>query len=186
MDSAFQLADVSVAQLALIGAAALGGSVLGGLAGYGTGLVVPIFLAPVVGVANVVPVMAVGMIFANGSRATAFWRDIHWPHVRRVLLFGLPACVAGAYSYTLLDARWVALLRSSAPLAIAFEHFTAHLRVEHDRLVARNPGASEQHPFAGGSVHLATGPLSLIDLPALVAGLSSTRRSGAANREVRR
>ena len=113
MDSAFQLADVSVAQLALIGAAALGGSVLGGLAGYGTGLVVPIFLAPVVGVANVVPVMAVGMIFANGSRATAFWRDIHWPHVRRVLLFGLPACVAGAYSYTLLEARWVALLLGS-------------------------------------------------------------------------
>ncbi|MDH4096619.1 MAG: sulfite exporter TauE/SafE family protein [Betaproteobacteria bacterium] len=110
MDPAFQLADVSAAQLVLIGAAALGGSVLGGLAGYGTGLVVPIFLAPVVGVANVVPVMAVGMIFANGSRAMAFWRDIHWPHARRVLLFGLPACVAGAYSYTLLEARWVALL----------------------------------------------------------------------------
>ena len=110
MESAFQLADVSAAQLVLIGAVAFAGSVLGGLAGYGTGLVVPIFLAPVVGVANVVPVMAVGMIFANGSRAAVFWRDIHWPHARRILLFGLPACVAGAYSYTLLEARWVALL----------------------------------------------------------------------------
>ena len=51
----FQLADVGAAQLALIGAVALAGSILGGLAGYGTRLVVPIFLAPVVGIANVVP-----------------------------------------------------------------------------------------------------------------------------------
>ncbi len=110
MEPAFRLADVGVAQLALIGAVALAGSILGGLAGYGTGLVVPIFLAPVVGVANVVPVMAVGMIFANGSRVMAFWRDIHRAHARRILLFGLPACVAGAYAYTLLAPRWVALL----------------------------------------------------------------------------
>jgi uncharacterized membrane protein YfcA len=30
--------------------------------------------------------------------------------VRRVLLLGLPACLIGAYSYTLLNARWIALL----------------------------------------------------------------------------
>jgi len=84
--------------------------VLGGLAGYGTGLVVPIFLAPVVGVANVVPVMAVGMLFANGSRVAAYRRDIHWAQARRVLLLGLPACLAGAWGYTQLEAHWVALL----------------------------------------------------------------------------
>ena len=110
MGAAFQLADVGAAELALIALVALAGSILGGLAGYGTGLVVPIFLAPVVGVVNVVPVMAVGMIFANASRVAAFRRDIHWPHARRILAVGLPACVAGAYAYTLLEARWVALL----------------------------------------------------------------------------
>lgn len=110
MESAFQLADVGAAQLVLIGAVALAGSVLGGLAGYGTGLVVPIFLAPVVGVANVVPVMAVGMLFANASRVAAFWRDIHRPYAWRVLLLGLPACVGGAYGYTLLEPKSVALL----------------------------------------------------------------------------
>jgi len=110
MDTAFQLADVGAAELALIAAVAFAGSVLGGLAGYGTGLVVLIFLALVVGVVNVVPVMAVGMIFANGSRVAAFWRDIHRPYAWRVLLFGLPACVAGAYGYTLLEPKSVALL----------------------------------------------------------------------------
>lgn len=102
-----------LAQFVLIGVVAFGASILGGLAGYGTGLILPIFLAPAVGVANVVPVMAVAMVFNNGSRVAVFWREIHWPHARRILLFGLPACVAGAWAYTLLEARWVALLLGS-------------------------------------------------------------------------
>lgn len=110
MTEGFQLADLGAAQFLLIGAVAFAASILGGLAGYGTGLVLPIFLAPAVGIANVVPVMAVAMILNNGSRVAAFWRDIQWPHVRRILAFGLPACVAGAYGYTLLEARAVALL----------------------------------------------------------------------------
>lgn len=101
--------DVGAAQLALVGVVAFAASILGGLAGYGTGLVLPAFVAPLVGVANVVPVMAVGMAINNGSRVVAFWRDVSWPQARRVLLFGLPACVAGAWAYTLLDARAVAL-----------------------------------------------------------------------------
>jgi uncharacterized membrane protein YfcA len=119
--TAFQLADVGAAQFALVGAIAFAASILGGLAGYGTGLVLPVFLAPVVGVANLIPVMAVGMAINNASRVVAFWRDISWPHVRRVLLLGLPACVAGAWGYTLLAERWVALaigafLIASVPL----------------------------------------------------------------------
>ena len=104
------LADAQLLQWLLVGGVAFAASILGGLAGYGTGLVLPVVLAPVVGVANVVPVMALAMILNNGSRVAAFWRDIDWPHVRRLLLLGLPACVAGAYGYTLLDARWVAVL----------------------------------------------------------------------------
>ena len=68
IDASFQLAAVSAADLALIALVAFAASIVGGLAGYGTGLVLPIFLAPVVGVANVIPVMAVGMLLNNGSR----------------------------------------------------------------------------------------------------------------------
>jgi uncharacterized membrane protein YfcA len=106
----FPLGDAQLLQWLVVGVVAFAASILGGLAGYGTGLVLPVVLAPVVGVANVVPVMALAMVLNNGSRVAAFWRDVQWPHVRRVLLLGLPACVAGAYGYTLLDARWVALL----------------------------------------------------------------------------
>ena len=57
------------------------------------------------------------MLLNNGSRVVAFRADVQWPHARRLLALGLPACVAGAYSYTLLSADWVALLLGSFLLA---------------------------------------------------------------------
>ncbi|HET7527281.1 MAG TPA: sulfite exporter TauE/SafE family protein [Burkholderiaceae bacterium] len=100
-----------------VGVVAFLAAVLGGLAGYGTGLVLPIALAPAIGVANIIPVMAVAMMINNASRVLAFRHDIQWPHVRRMLLLGLPACLAGAWGYTRLDARWVALLLGAFLLA---------------------------------------------------------------------
>ncbi len=97
-------------QLALACFVAFVASILGGLSGFGTGLALPVFLVPIVGVKNVVPVMAVAMLFNNGSRVVAFWHEIQWQHVRLMLALGLPACVAGAYSYTLLSAQWVSWL----------------------------------------------------------------------------
>ena len=108
VDAPFALANVGAGQLALVGVDALAASILGGLAGYGTGLVLPAFIAPLVGVANVVPVMALGMAINNGARVVAFWRDIQWPQVRRVLLLGLPACALSAWGYTLLETRTIA------------------------------------------------------------------------------
>jgi len=93
-----------------VGVVAFLAAVVGGLAGYGTGLILPIALAPVIGVANIIPVMAVAMMINNFSRMLAFRHDIEWPHVRRMLWLGLPTCLVGAWGYTRLDARWVALL----------------------------------------------------------------------------
>ena len=104
-------------QLALACVVALAASTLGGLSGFGTGLVLPVFLVPLVGVVNVVPVMAVAMLLNNGSRVLAFWQDIQWTHACRVLALGLPACLAGAYGYTLLSSKWVAVLLGSFLLA---------------------------------------------------------------------
>lgn len=119
-------------QLALACAVAFSASILGGLAGYGTGLILPVFLVPVVGVGNVIPVMAVAMFFNNASRVGVFRNAIQWPHVRRILLLGLPACLVGAYSYTLLNARWIALLLGiflllSVPLRRLFNRAQVHL-----------------------------------------------------------
>lgn len=106
------------ARLALACVAAFGASILGGLAGYGTGLVLPVFLVPLVGVVNVVPVMAVAMLFNNGSRVVAFRREIDRVHAWRVLVLGLPAVLVGAWGYTRLPERGVALLIGSFLLAM--------------------------------------------------------------------
>jgi uncharacterized protein len=100
-------------QLVLACVIALAASTLGGLSGFGTGLILPVFLVPLVGVAHVIPVMAVAMLISNGSRVLAFHTAIAWPHARRMLLLGLPACLAGAYGYTLLSGPWVGTLLGS-------------------------------------------------------------------------
>jgi len=117
MNATLQALAASPTQFALACVVAFAASVLGGLSGFGTGLVLPVFLVPLVGVANVVPVMAVAMIFNNGSRVVAFWREIQWDHVKRMFAVGLPACFVGAYSYTLLSAAWIAVLLGTLLLA---------------------------------------------------------------------
>lgn len=57
------------------------------------------------------------MLLNNSSRVIVFWQNIQWLHVRHILVFGLPTCIAGAYSYTLLSADWVALLLGTFLLA---------------------------------------------------------------------
>ena len=84
--------SASPSQIALAGLVGFLSSLMGGLSGFGTGLVLPVLLAPLVGVTNVVPVMAVAMLFNNSSRVVAFWREIQWSHVRYMLTLCLPAC----------------------------------------------------------------------------------------------
>jgi uncharacterized membrane protein YfcA len=62
-------ADISVAQLLLVAGIALFASVIGGLAGYGTGALMPLVLVPLVGAEPVVPIIAISSIFTNLSRS---------------------------------------------------------------------------------------------------------------------
>lgn len=142
MSEAFRLADASALQLALVCLVAFFASVLGGLAGYGTGLVLPVVLAPLVGVANVIPVMAVAMMLNNGSRVAAFWRDVQWAHVRQLLAFGLPACVVGAWGYTLLSGRWIGFLLGAFLLAsVPLRRVLARARFRFSRAGEQGAGA---------------------------------------------
>ncbi|MDB6170819.1 MAG: hypothetical protein JWL59_130 [Chthoniobacteraceae bacterium] len=129
MSAVSQVLTANPSQLALACLVAFAASILGGLSGFGTGLALPVFLIPLVGVKNVIPVMAIAMLFNNGSRVAAFRREIEWAHVRVMLALGLPACVVGAYSYTLLSAKWVALLLGAfLLLSIPLRRYLNHAR----------------------------------------------------------
>jgi uncharacterized membrane protein YfcA len=132
MNDIFLLANASPVQLVFVCSIAFILSVLGGMSGYGAGLVMPVFMTPVIGVANVIPVMAVTMLINTGSRTLAFWQDIQWKQVRTMLIFGLPSCIAGAYCYTLLTSRWIAgilgiFLLASIPLRRIMRHLNFKL-----------------------------------------------------------
>ena len=62
-------ADISIFQLLLVALMALFASIIGGLAGYGTGALMPLVLVPLVGAEPVVPIIAISAIFTNSSRA---------------------------------------------------------------------------------------------------------------------
>src|SRR5436305_78131 len=53
---------------------ALFASIIGGLAGYGTGALMPLVLVPLVGAEPVVPIIAISATFTNSSRAIAYLR----------------------------------------------------------------------------------------------------------------
>jgi hypothetical protein len=46
----------------------------GGVAGYGTGALMPLVLVPIVGAEPVVPIIAISAMFTNTARALAFRR----------------------------------------------------------------------------------------------------------------
>ncbi len=110
MDAAFALVDVGLWDFALVAAIAFVMSVIGGLSGYGIGLILPAFLAPVVGVVATIPVMSVAMIFANASRVWVYRHALSWRHVTLLLAVSLPTALIGSIVYTHLSARVIAIV----------------------------------------------------------------------------
>jgi len=114
-------ADISLLQLLLVACVALFAAVVGGLAGYGTGALMPLVLVPLIGAEPVVPIIAISSIFTNLSRFTAY---IRYADRRRALIVMSAAAFTtglGAYGYTRLTNAGAALvigamLISSVPL----------------------------------------------------------------------
>jgi uncharacterized membrane protein YfcA len=114
-------ADISLAQLLLVAAVALFASVVGGLAGYGTGALMPLVLVPLIGAGPVVPIIAISSIFTNLSRFAAYLRYADRRRAAIVILASALTTVLGAYGYTRLTNAGAALvigvmLISSVPL----------------------------------------------------------------------
>jgi uncharacterized protein len=110
-------ADISVLQLALIALVAVLTSIIGGLAGYGTGAMMPLVLVPIVGPEPVVPIIAFSALFTNASRTIAFRAAINWRCVAIVLVAAVPACVLGAWGYTRLTGSGVLILIGTVMVA---------------------------------------------------------------------
>ena len=103
-------ADVSLLQLLLVAGVALFAAIIGGLAGYGTGALMPLVLVPLIGAEPVVPIIAISAIFTNLSRSVAYFR---YTDRRRAAIVTAAAAVTtalGAYGYTRLTNVGAALV----------------------------------------------------------------------------
>jgi uncharacterized membrane protein YfcA len=101
---------ISPPDVTLIVALAAFSSIAGGVAGYGTGALMPLVLVPMVGAAPVVPIIAVSAMFTNSARVAAFRRGVDRRLVLIVLAAALPTCALGAWLYTLLTGRGAAIV----------------------------------------------------------------------------
>jgi uncharacterized membrane protein YfcA len=110
-------ADVSIVQLLLVGGVALFASVIGGLAGYGTGALMPLVLVPLIGAEPVVPIIAISSIFTNLSRFAAYIRYIDRRRALIVISAAALTTALGAYGYTLLTSAGAALVIGSMLIA---------------------------------------------------------------------
>ena len=88
-------------------AAALGivGAVVGGIGGFGTGIILTAGLAPLIGVKNVIPVLAVAGAIINGGRFWFYRASLERRTLALVLACSLPFLVLGTWIYSVLDAR---------------------------------------------------------------------------------
>ena len=107
------LADLSILELGLIAAMAVVASIIGGVAGYGTGALMPLVLVPIVGAEPVVPIIAISALFTNSSRSFAFRHEIDWRRASIIVAFALLTTVLGAWGYTMLTGRGAMLVIGS-------------------------------------------------------------------------
>jgi len=126
------LAAISPIELLLIAAMAVFASMVGGIAGYGTGALMPLVLVPVLGPEPVVPVIAISALFNNTWRALAFKHLIDWRRAMLVGVLATPTCIVSAYGYTLLTGKGAAIvigtmLMLTVPLRYLFRRYVMML-----------------------------------------------------------
>jgi uncharacterized membrane protein YfcA len=110
MNLAAGFAHISILQLGAVGGVALFASMVGGVAGYGTGALMPLVLVPLLGAEPVVPIIAISSMFTNSSRVLAFLRYADFRRSAIVLVASVPTCVLGAWGYTKLTSAGAALV----------------------------------------------------------------------------
>jgi uncharacterized membrane protein YfcA len=93
--------------LALVAALGIVGAAIGGIGGFGTGIFLTAALAPLIGVKNVIPVLAVAGVIINGGRFWFYRESLQRRTLALVLVCALPFLVLGTWIYSVLDARAV-------------------------------------------------------------------------------
>lgn len=115
------LGSFSVTTIVLGMAVCFAAGMLGGLSGFGTGMLVTLFITPIIGAKALIPVISVLMLINNGSRAWFFRSAMDIRLIAKVAGAAVPMAFLGALLYVRLDSGTVqavlgAVLVASVPL----------------------------------------------------------------------
>jgi uncharacterized protein len=91
--------------LAAVAALGLVAAIVGGIGGFGTGIILAAALVPVLGVKAVVPVLAVAGVIINSGRLWFYRASLDRRTLGILLAAALPFLVLGTWIYSVLDAR---------------------------------------------------------------------------------
>jgi uncharacterized membrane protein YfcA len=94
---------------------------LGGMSGVGSGMIITLFITPIIGPKAVIPVMSVLMLINNGSRAWFFREYVQPKRIALIAGTAVPASALGALLYVRLESDLIqgllgAILVASVPL----------------------------------------------------------------------
>ena len=103
--------------LAAVAVLAAGAAIIGGMGGFGTGVILTAALVPVIGVKALVPVLAVAGVIINAGRFWFYRASLERRALGVCLASALPFLVLGTWLYSVLDARAVGTILGIAVIA---------------------------------------------------------------------
>jgi uncharacterized membrane protein YfcA len=103
--------------LAAVALVAMGAAIVGGMGGFGTGVILTVALVPLIGVKALVPVLAVAGVIINAGRFWFFRASLERRALGIALASALPFLVLGTWLYSILDARAVGTILGVAVIA---------------------------------------------------------------------
>jgi len=116
--------------LAIVAALGIVAAVVGGMGGFGTGIILTAALAPFVGVKAVIPDLAVAGAIINGGRFWFYRHSVERRTLTLTLVCALPLLVLGTWIYSVLDARAVGtVLGVVVMLSVPLRRYLNHRRI---------------------------------------------------------
>jgi uncharacterized membrane protein YfcA len=162
------VSDVSFLQYGLVALTAFAAATIGGITGYGGGLLLPLVLVPIVGAQAIVPIIGISALFTNTSRVLAFRSDVDRRLALPIILCSVPTCILGAYGFTLLTGPGAALLIGTMLVVLVpARRLLTHLKVRLQR-----PGVAAASGVYGVLVGGTTGAGIVLLSILMMAGLS--------------
>jgi len=153
-----------------VAALALGASVIGGIGGFGTGVILTAALTPLIGVKAVVPVLAVAGVIINAGRFWFYRESFDGRALGIVLAASLPFLVLGAWLYSALDARAVGTILGCVVIASV----PARRILKQRQVILGTPGLAIGAGIWGLASGVASGTGMILVSTLLGAGLSGT------------